>query len=212
MKAWSTWYPDLIPHVPGCPLVVAQHELRRAAQAFFGATRAWKVIEPALAVSASQSSVTASPSDSGQELVRVESVHYDRNELKLEAMADMSAKYGTGWASQTGTPSAYLLITPGEIRLYPIPDADATIGVERVLSVRPSEAATGLPDDLATKYRDEIQVGAKARLMLMPGKPWTNIDIGAAMGQAFDALTGTGNLNAALSYGNGRISSRSHWC
>lgn len=212
MKAWSSWFPDLLPHVPGCPNVVARHELLRAAQAFFAATRAWKVMEPALPVAADQATVTSAPSDPEQELVRVESVEFDGIDLVLESVDTMTAKYGANWKSHTGTPSAFLQVTPGEIRLYPIPSAPASTGVTRTLSVRPSDACTGLPDDLAIRFRDEIQVGAKARLMVMPNRPWTNLTLGTAMNLAFDNLTGKGNLGAALSFGRGRIHSRPSWC
>ena len=26
-QAWSTWLPDVLPHVPGCPVLVAEHEI-----------------------------------------------------------------------------------------------------------------------------------------------------------------------------------------
>lgn len=212
MKAWSSWFPDLIPHVPGCPNVEARHELRRSAQVFFGATRAWKVIEAALPVNANQATVTGVPSNSEQELVRIESVHYDDRELDLEDLDGMAAKYGVNWAGHTGAPSKYLLVTPGEIRLYPVPTEAAITGVTRTLSVQPSDSSTGLPDDLAAKYRNEITTGAKARLMIMPNKPWTNMELGGVMNVAFDGMTGKGNLGAALSFGRGRLSSRPSWC
>lgn len=212
MRAWSSWFPDLMLHVPGCPNVLAEHELRRAAQAFFRTTRSWKVIEAALPVVAGQSTVTTAPSDAGQELVRVESVSYDGVDMALKTIEDMPAEFGSQWASHTGTPSVYLQLTPGEILLYPMPDADATTGVVRTLSVQPSEAATGLPDDMAIQYRDDIHLGAKARLLSIPGKPWSNMDQAVMNGAAFDSKSSRANINAARSYGNGRITSRNKWC
>jgi hypothetical protein len=103
-------------------------------------------------------------------------------------------------------------MVPGEIRLYPVPIADAVTGVTMRLSVAPSEGSTGLPDDLAIRFRDEIHVGAKARLMLYPGRPWTNPDLGAVYGQAFDSLVGTATAAAARSYSDARIPSRMKWC
>lgn len=213
MKAWSYWFPDLMLHVAGCPSILATHELRRAAQAFFDGTRSWKVIEDALPVAADQTTVTTTPSDSEQEVVRVEGVVYDGQELTLEPLESMASKYGPDWRSHTAArPSAYLQITPGEITLYPVPTDAATDGVVRTLSVRPSDTSPGLPDDIAQKYRDEIHLGARARLMLIPNKPWTNLELGSAYGQAFDKMTGKANLVAALSFGRGRIASRPTWC
>ncbi len=213
MKAWSYWLPDLMPHVPGCPQVLAEHELRRAAQALLTRSRAWKVTESALvAVAAGQEEVTVAPSDTTQELVRVESVWYDACALSLTTVAQLDADYGDDWTAHTGTPDRYVQETPGVLRLYPIPMTAATLGLKLRLSVAPGEASTGLPDDIALQFRDAVHVGAKARLMLYPGKPWTNLDMAGVYGQAFTALVDSATIDAARSFGAARISSRVNWC
>jgi hypothetical protein len=212
MKTWATWYPDLLPHVPGCPQILAEHELKRAAQVLFRRTRAWRVDRAAVAVVAGQESVVIAPTDAGQELVRIEAVWYDGKPLGLVTDEVLDAGYADDWRTHTGTPTDYLQLVPGEIRLHPLPVSDATTGVTARLSVAPSEAATGLPDDLALKFRDEIQVGAKARLMLYPNRPWTNGDLASVYGQAFDNLVGTATAAAARSFAQARIPSRMKWC
>lgn len=212
MKTWSYWFPDLLPLVPGVPNVQAAHELRRAAQVFFEQSKAWKVIEPARPVTAGTVSISAAPSDAQQELSEVLSVKYDGKSLNVETMESIEAAYGPDWGSHTGTPVAYFQLTPGEITFYPTPADDAITGVVLTLVVKPSDAATGLPDDMAVKYRDAMHVGAKARLMLIPGKPWSNPADGVGYGAAFDSMCGTANSQAAKSFGRARIASRPKWC
>lgn len=212
MQAWSTWFPDLLPHVPGCPQILAEHELRRAAQVLMRRTRAWRIDEAARPVVAGQATVSVAPTSAELELVRVEAVWFDGKPLEPVTDDVMDALYSHDWRSDTGTPSRFLQWVPGKIRLYPLPDADAVTGVTLRLSVAPSESSTGLPDDLAIRFRDEIHVGAKARLMLYPGRPWTNPDLGAVYGQAFDSLVGTATAAAARSYSDARIPSRMKWC
>lgn len=212
MQAWSTWFPDLLPHVPGCPQILAEHELRRAAQVLMRRTRAWRIDEAARPVVAGQATVSVAPTSAELELVRVEAVWFDGKPLEPVTDDVMDALYSHDWRSDTGTPSRFLQWVPGEIRLYPLPDANAVTGVTLRLSVAPSESSTGLPDDLAIRFRDEIHVGAKARLMLYPGRPWTNPDLGAVYGQAFDSLVGTATAAAARSYSDARIPSRMKWC
>jgi hypothetical protein len=52
MSLWSAWLPDVVPHLPECPIPVIEHELRRAAQLFFEGSRAWRIYVPAIAVAA----------------------------------------------------------------------------------------------------------------------------------------------------------------
>lgn len=212
MKAWSYWFPDLLPQVPGCPNVLAVHELRRAAQDFCEKTMAWKVIETARAVTAGTETVAAAPADTGMELSEVERVSYDGKRLDPETLDSIEQNHGANWEAHTGTPFAYFQLTPGEIRLYPTPAEDAQTGIVFTLVVKPSDTATGLPDDLAIKYRNAIHTGAKARLMAMTGKPWSNPADAAVHAQEFDSMCGTGHTQAARSFGSARIASRPKWC
>lgn len=212
MKTWSYWYPDLQVFVPGCPNVLAAHELRRTAQVFFEKTKAWKVIEAARPVAAGTETVSAAPSEAGQELAEVEGATYDGKKLDPLTLDSIEGEYGPDWASHTGTPRAYFQLTPGIVRLYPKPAEDALTGIVFTLVVKPSDTATGIPDDLAIKYRDAMHIGAKARLMAMPGRAWTNAADAAAYGLAFEAKCGTGNWQAAKSFGSARIASRPKWC
>lgn len=212
MKAWAYWLPDLMPHVPGCPHVLAEHELRRAAQAFFNHSLAWRVTETLRAVTAGTAELSAAPSDADQELVRVDAVWYDGIKLEPITPETLDAQYTDDWQTREGTPTNYLQVIPGVIRLYPVPLVDAVAGLKLRLIVTPSEAATGLPDDLALKYRDHMHVGAKSRLMLYPGKPWTNPELAVVYGQSFTALVNQATAEAARAYTQARLPSRVNWC
>jgi hypothetical protein len=192
--------------------VLAEHELRRAAQVLMRRTRAWQVDVPAVAVVAGQATVSVAPTSAELELVRVEAVWFDGKPLEPTTAEVLDALYADDWRAHTGTPSKYIQMVPGEIRLYPVPVADAVTGLSVRLSVAPSETAAGLPDDIALRFRDDVQVGAKARLMLYPGRPWTNPELAAVYGQAFDSLVGTATAAAARSYAQARIPSSVKWC
>ena len=65
--------------------------------------------------------------------------------------------------------------------------------------------ATVLDDVFYDTHLDTLLAGAKARLMLMPGKPWTEMNLGAAYDAKFrqdcvDAriATMTGNVGGLL--------------
>lgn len=212
MKAWRTWFPDLALHVPGCPNVLMEHELRRAAQAFFRQTRAWKVDQALKPVAAGADVVPITPDNADQELVRVEGAWWDGRSMSPVTPEVIDREFVQEWQGHTGTPEHYMELAPGELRIYPIPQADASQGLRLRLSVAPSDEATGLPDDIAVRYRDEIHVGAKARLMLVPGKPWSSPDLAAVYGQAFAGMVAKATVRAARAGVGARIPSSPKWC
>lgn len=211
-KAWSYWYTELLPHLPGCPNMLVDHELRRAAQQFFKETRAWKDDLALIAVSANQSLVPVVFADPGQELVRVEHATYDGITLGVTTTQELDAEHSDDWTLHTGTPSNIYQVTPGVVRLYPIPVSNSVTGLKLRVAIRPSDAATGLADEMAVKYRDDITAGAKSRLMLYPNKPWTNADLAVLNAGAFSGAIGVANLSAARSFGAARKPSRPKWC
>lgn len=212
MTPWSYWFPDVLPHVPGCPQVIMEHELRRAAQAFFRQTKAWRVTQAPIPVAAGTAEVSATPLAAGQELVRVDAAWYDGTRIDPVTPEMLDAQYFDDWQARTGKPQQFLQEVPGAVRLYPIPTDPAVTGLRLRLIVAPSDAATGLPDDQAVKFKDVIQVGAKSRLMLYPGKTWTNAELAAVYGQAFNQLVGQATAEAARAYAQARLPARVNWC
>lgn len=208
MKAWSNWFTDLLPQLPGCPDPLIEHELRRACQEFFEGSRAWQVIQAPVAIAANQATLDMAPSDTAQELVRVEGAWLDGKRLNVCGVGDMDAAFSDDWQTHTGTTSTLVQITPGTVLLYPIPVAASVTGLKLRQSVRPSETATGIPDDLYVKYREALATGAKARLMMQADKKWSRPDLGSVNATAFDAAINTAAIAAARSFSTGRIASR----
>lgn len=211
MALWSAWFPDVMPHVEGCPYPVIEHELRRAAQLFFEGSRAWKVTLPVVTVAADTETVTLTMLD-GQELVRIEKAWYDGVELDVYSADELETVVPGDWQTHTGTPAAIIQMEPGIVRLYPVPADDAVSGLKFIVSVKPSEASTGIPDNQLSKYRGDIAAGAKGRLMLYPKKPWSDTALGVAYGESFSGAIAKACVDAARAFGRGQIRSNPRWC
>lgn len=212
MKAWSTWFPDLAPLLPGCPNPMLVHELRRAAQAFFSNTKAWRVEQLAKPVAAGTESVVVRPDSPDMELVEIDGAWYEGRRIDPTTPEVLDAQHVQGWQGHTGTPDRFLCLEPGQLRLYPIPLGDSIVGLKLRLVVSPSDASAGLPDDIGLRYRDEIKAGALSRLMLMPKKPWTDAQMGVVYGQAFGSMVDKHTEKAARAHVQARIPSRPNWC
>lgn len=208
---WAAWFPDLLPQVPGCPNIVARNELRSAARVLLSESRAWTAILPVQAIVIDQDTLTLDLT--GAELVRIEEAWYDGTPMDVQTTPEaLSAALGDDWRVQTGTPTAVLMDSPEVVRLYPVPNADATTGLKLRVALQPSKTATGMPGDLARRYHEQILAGAKARLMLMPGKPWSNGDLATVQAAVFNQGVDRANLDAATGFGRGRIQGRVRWC
>lgn len=210
MKLWSTWFPDIFPHVPGCPAPIIVHELRRAAQEYLKATRAWKVTLSTIPVLAGATSITI-PLDADKSLIEIETAWYDGRKLDLVMPSKLDSDFNDDWRLHTGTPSALVQFSPGIVCLYPVPIANAVTGLKVCASMYPSDTATGLTDEIGTKFFNELAIGAKGKLMIYPAKTWTNLDIGAACIQQFNGFIDSGTVKVARGYVGGRIASRPHW-
>lgn len=210
MQLWSRWYADLLPHLADCPLPLVERALLRSAQEFFTLSRAWQVNLPVVLVKAGSTSITIN-TDPEQDLVRVEAAWYDHQTLRLLAIPDMEREIQGDWNLQSGTPTALLQLLPGVASLYPHPNKDAQVGLSMRVSVRPSETASGIPDELFVKYREAMESGALARLMLMPGKSWSNLELSSFHAQNFAQLGAQANVDAARGFQQARIAARPVW-
>lgn len=82
------------------------------------------------------------------------------------------------------TPTHYYQHFNDSIILAPTPK-DA-LQLRLFLSLRPNATCTAIPDNIGKEYRDVIASGAKARLQLMAGQPWSNPQFGGLNKQLFD--------------------------
>lgn len=212
MALWSAWNPDVLPKVAGCPQLLIEHELKRAAQEFFEETFAWKVLTPAVSVLADDEEILVAPSDPEQELVRIEQAWYDGQAISPKTIEELDAQFADDWKTHTGTPGHYIEVTPGTVRLYPIPTTDAVSGLACRISVRPSDSATGIPDAYRTKYRKALSDGALGALLLYPSAAWSAADHASLYRGAFESAKNKAGVDSAQSFGKARISARPKWC
>ena len=82
----------------------------------------------------------------------------------------------------TGTPEVYVQASGQELKLLPRP-ASGTLIVRAVL--QPTLSAQELPDRLVDDWSEALINGAKARLLMVRDKPWSNARLAAPLYQAF---------------------------
>ena len=210
MKTWASWVPDLLPRLPQCPVAIVERELLRAAQVFFERSRAWTVDVDAIPVEAGNVDLSILPEDFECDLVRINDLWFDATRLSVTTSVQLARHSSDDWRSHSGRPNAYLQNIPGVVRLYPIPVDAGEVSVN--LSVKPSDSASGIPDELYVAFREQIRLGAMARLMLYEDKPWSKPDAGVKAEAEFNAAIDKALTKAERSFGSARITSPIVWC
>lgn len=192
MAAWSTFYPDLLPHVPGVAEPMADQELRRAAQEFFRFTKAWRQWLGNITLTGAASYTVALPTDA---LVH----RFDRATVNGQPVAL------PGWSGFDADPES----VPGQgqgfttrDRITVVPVSAYSSGVLKLRAVLvPADQAATLPDELVAQFRDAIVAGAKARLMLQPGKGYSSPALGGVARSDFVDAMGTAQHQALKDFG-----------
>ncbi len=180
--------------VPGCPGPVIELEILQAAIDFCRSTHAWSEIQsPVTIVNNVQEYDVDMPADGT--VVTVRNVWAFSRELPSKTMADIQ-RLIPNWVDAKSNQPAYFNMAstePAYIRLFPIPyEATGTL-VMRVVYA-PKITSTTLDDALVERYLDTLMAGAKARLMLQPGRSWTN----PALGGVNDLKFRNGKVEAKL--------------
>jgi hypothetical protein len=163
MKAWDQFLKDVRPFVPGCPEVVAEHAVLRAAQEFFEATRVWKTWLPDMDTSldASGTGVMEYPLllEANSELVRIECATLEGRELPVLSEDELPIDWKT-YPSQA--PDSIHTTDRETLVLLPPPADAQTLKVQ--VSLKPAESATGIENHLFDQYVKKIAAGAVAIL------------------------------------------------
>lgn len=161
MKPWDQFLSDVLPHCPGCPDLVAEDEIRNAAEQFLDETYTWKVWVGGMVTQ--EGVKDYSPYlPAGARIVKLHEATLDSQALDIAPMQGGE----TGTAYKASTDLEYITVGPDA------PAADKTLRV--LLSLSITSASTGLADVLFNSYRLAIANGAIARLCRTADKPYSN--------------------------------------
>lgn len=181
--AWSTFYPDVLIHVPGCPLPLVDHHLRAATIDLCQRSKRLKFDMPAFDTVAGQPTYALSPGTK-METVSILAAAVSGELIDPATRAELSI--GDDWSTETGQPTKYLMDGDDEtVRLWKMPDG--VYPVTLTLAIKPSESATGVEQWFADRYRRTIARGALAELLALPKQAWTDLPMAAIRFEQFEA-------------------------
>ncbi len=169
----------IAPELPGCPDVLINQALVQSAIEFCTETLAWQEIQDPLIVIDKQNLLDVEvPRDA--RIVTVRDIWASNRKLRPVTMPQLF-ELMPNWQTATGSEPTYYNASVDwqSIRIFPIPMEANRAKLTMRVAYAPTLTATTLPDEICTKYLDGLLGGTKARLMVMPGKTWTNAQMAA---------------------------------
>lgn len=207
MAALSSLLPQVNLKARGVPEPVAIFALREAAIDFCRKSGILTEVLPPITLvpgTAEYQLLTASPSTQG---LRVSEAWLDGNEIYPTTPSDLAAENGD-WTTLAGTPTSYVQLAEGSLRLFRIPNAAGTLTVRAVIA--PGTASTEAPDALIGQWWRAIVSGALAYLMNISGESFSDQEGALVNSAAFAGFVDEAKLAAYRGHTKARIRTRPH--
>lgn len=202
--------PHLLPELPGCPDMIVKQQLLFGTIEFCQETHAWNEVQDPIQVLDRQYEIDVeTPRDT--RIVAVKDVWAANRKLRPVTMPQLFELIPNWQTAEGSEPTYYNAnIDYRTIRIYPIPNGANRQTLTMRVAYAPEMSATTIPDELSIKYWDALIGGAKARLMVMPGKSWSNPALAVYNRRLFDDGILKAKISALHDRVEGSLSVRPH--
>ena len=207
---------EVMPDVPSCPSAIVVNAIRNAAIEFCQKSLVWRQELDPVNVYQGQDVYDLDGMPGGSVIERILTLYYLGRKLTPQGMDALDAKRKLAAvskaASVSGNPTDLTYVppvvteygqnSPTQVVLYGMPDGNFIGGLVMNCVLMPARTSLGIDSSVTDRYLDGIVQGAKARLMLIPKKPWSDAALAAYhKGEAHKILS---NAKAEAAQGFGR--------
>ncbi|WP_419783585.1 hypothetical protein [Maridesulfovibrio sp.] len=162
---WRAFLPLVGNSLPRCPVPQIITELRSAAIRFCKDSRVWRHTSDLMDVYKGECRYVFEPPPKTTVVSTLEV--YFRGEI-LIPLDDRVVR------DEPGVPDSFKVEEPGVVRLVPCPREDEEAVLQTVNILAPYVTADVCPKFLLDFHGETIASGAKAKLMMVPDKPWSD--------------------------------------
>jgi len=213
---WDAWDDDVISEVPGALPEFVRNSVMLSAIDFCSDSWVWLVDQGPIVVVAGTALYPWVP-PATSDVVHVLQAWLDKKQLVPKTRNELSEMYGD-YMRFDGAAMYFIQDVPSALILVPKPTSSSAIAVPQVdgitakIAVCPTLGAASFgSDEIASHYFEEIGRGAKARLLVMARKPWTDVTRGQDLQAQFDDDIATAKTAVIRSYAGARIRVRAHF-
>lgn len=184
--SWRSFVPLVRLSTAKCPIPVIIGKLREAARLFCARTRVWTQISQATDLLAGNA-VYGLSAPAQADICDVLSVRCKGNRL-----TPLTPEQWRALPEQSASQATHFIVTePAMVHLWPTPEADVAAALVVEVVMRPSVGSAEGPEFLLAKHGNIIAKGAQAELLLIPDRPWTDLNgASVAMKQFEDGMAG----------------------
>lgn len=197
MAALDAFFPDVLVEVPGCPLPMVKHHVRRSIIEFCERTRRLTYTCPSINSVADTSTYSIAP-PADHEVHEIISVRHNNIPVNPVGEDWLNANLSNWQSKKSKTATGYMFTRPVTVRLYPIPSEAGTGNISVMVALKPTQVAVVI-DDRLLAYSEVIAAGAKRRLMVMPKKEWSDANLAIYYGGIFNAGIGKARIDSIVS-------------
>jgi len=186
---WSAFYPELRIFAGAASEPLLEAKTRQAAIEFFQRTRAWvEWLDPVTSFDGLVEYDFDIPA--GSDVARVERATVDGEPIVIQSYRDAPHDWSrTDLASQG-------LVTR-DLKIFRLGNSVAAgLVIQVQVSLTPSRTATGLPDDLFEKYKDDIVHGALSKLLEISSTTYYQPDVAGRKFAQFEAAIASNAVDA----------------
>jgi hypothetical protein len=188
----STLINEVMPELPGCPYPLIERKVKEALQDF--CERTWLVNRSVVATTSytlDTASAMANFVPCGVMRLRIDDVEYEARRVEVvgddDEMTDIEEAGVKFWYPDSD----------GTITFMPFEVAPTTLRAR--VAFKPTMSIAAVEDLLYQEWHETINAGVKSRLMLMPGKKWSNAQLGGYWRQEYEKGVGSGKARTMMS-------------
>lgn len=198
--SWDVFLPELLPELPGVTSALARNTVRDFAIEFCQKTHLWKKEDLGpISIVASTAGYELTP-PAGADIVVIEKARIGERFLH-PVNRDELDYMDPNWRYRMANPPTHFTAYFDNIVLYPAPAESLSEELYVDVALAPKRTATDFEDFLFDRWGRNIAAGAKAFLMHMPDKSWTN----PSMGDFYSREYSRGVSNAKMGVNKGQI-------
>lgn len=160
--AWTAYFPDVMPHVPGCPYGMVVNAVRNAAIELAHKSLILRSSLAAINVVVDQQDYTLTP-PANTRVVTPISVRFDS--IPITATGEETMDHVHPYWREGGISRRYYMAVPGTLSLTWVPKTAITGGLEVRIAYKPAETSSSGDDLLYDDWASDIAAGALAELL-----------------------------------------------
>lgn len=213
MKKWDRFYDLVLPDLPGMPPApLVDAKLREAAITLCSKGRVHRNALDLIDIRADVADYDLETDDPRNlEVAEVREVWCDGRRLEARSAGQLAERYGDDWRTRRGAVLFYLCHEPQVLTLVGIPDADVAAGLRVEVAFCPTLESAGVADWVFDQYALDLATGAKALLMAMPKKPWSDLKTASIAAAAFQGTIDEAAFQAGRNFTRARRNTRARF-